>query len=57
MRSRSEVEAQRESFRRQALAYRRAQDGPEALLCAVIVGVLAWVLGETSAPTVRVKLD
>ena len=57
MRSREEVEAERERFRLQALEYSHEKQRPEAWLCASIVSTLSWVLGETSGPTVRVKLD
>lgn len=57
MRTADEISFQRERFRLQALEYRHEKQRPEAHLCATIVSVLAWVLGETSGPTVRVKLD
>lgn len=57
MRTEAELRAQMERFRKQALEYRHERQRPEAAMCAVIVGVLAYALGETSSPTARVKLD
>lgn len=57
MRTTEEVRAERERFRQQALAYKHEKARPEAWLCATIVSVLSWVLGETSTPTARVKLE
>lgn len=57
MKTADEIRVERERFRRQALEYRHESQKPEAWLCSTIVSTLAWVLGETSAPTVRVKLD
>ena len=57
MRSEAELREQKEHFRKQALEYRHAKNWAEAWLCASIVGVLSYALGETSSPTVRVKLE
>lgn len=57
MKSADEIRSRREFYRLQALEYRHEKQRPEAAACALIVGVLSWVLGETSGPTVRVKLD
>ena len=57
MRSADEIRAEREKWRRHALEYRHERQRVEAMACALIVGALTYALGETSGPTVRVKLD
>jgi hypothetical protein len=57
MRSTEEIRRERERFRQQALEYGHEKQRPEAWLCASIVNTLSWVLGETSGPTVRAKLE
>jgi hypothetical protein len=55
MRTADEVRAERDRFRRLALDRRYERERRRAFLDVVIV--LSWVLGETSGPTARVKLD
>lgn len=57
MRSADELRIEREKFRRQAIEYRHEKQRPEAWLCATIVSVLSWALGESASPTIRIKLD
>jgi hypothetical protein len=57
LRSIDEIKVEREKWRRQALECRHEKQRVEAMACALIVGTLSWVLGETSSPTIRVKLD
>lgn len=57
MRSADEIRAERDRYRAQAKEYGHERQRPEAWLCATIVSVLTWVLGESSGPTARQKLD
>lgn len=57
MRTADEIRAERDRFRAQALEYRHEKQRPEAWLCATIVSVLSWTLGEIKSPTTRVNLD
>lgn len=57
VRSADEIRAERDRYKAQAREYGHERQRPEAWLCATIVSVLTWVLGESGGPTVRQKLD
>ena len=57
MRSADEIRKQRDKMIEQQRSYRHAKEGIEAMACAIQVSALTWVLGETSGPTVRVKVE
>lgn len=56
MKTREEIVAEIERWKQFVREKRHVRDHIEAGAAAIIVGALAWALGEMTSPTTRVKI-